>query len=225
MIGLIQVGVIEDNEHLLKQYVQRLKKDNDIKVIGVATSKDCGLQFAEEQMPDVLFVDINLEGGNDQLGIEIAIELSVKQPSIKIIMLSSLLTVDTVRSTLGLGVAVRYLVKGDNDNLPLVAKEVMNPDVKHITINASVYKTMLYDYSEALKTTFDLTPTLKKVLELFYRGYSVGEVSDKMQLEMQTVANYRQAIARKCLGWQYALTHKKLTTEELARRAKKLNLF
>lgn len=216
-----RVFIVEDDPMALKVHRSFVESDGEIEVIGHAHNKEDAITLATELKPDLILMDINLTPKDDQHGIDAAIHLSTAIPDTKIIMLSGILNEDTVRSTIGLGVAVNYLLKSKPDKLKPAIFDAMNDTNQ---IDGSVVGFILQDYQETLKSTMQkLTKQQLKILELFYRGYSIDEVADALKLERQSVQNHRQGIAKRCLGWKWRL--RKLTTIELAQRAKAMGLF
>lgn len=217
----IRVLIVEDNNAVYQMYEGLLGNCEDIQIVGLAKSKEDALLLAKELKPDVMLVDINLTHREDQDGVDVAIDTALEDPSIKIVMCSAILNEETVRSTIGLGVATNYILKTDTERIP----EAIRDAYKGVTnLDHSIVDVLLNDYREALKSTMvKLTKNHIKALELFYRGYSVEEVAKLLYLEVQSVRNLQQEIAKRCLGWKWRF--KKLSTVELANRAKVLGLF
>lgn len=216
----IRVVILEDDQacFLFEKHV--IDQHGDIEIVGHAETKEMALQMAMELKPDVFLADINLNNKEDQTGIDVAIELSMSMPDLKIIMLSGLLDEDTIRSTMGLGVACNYLVKSSPEKIPQAIRDAYNGISN---LDGTIIDFILKDYQDSLKSTMKLTTHHFNVLELFYRGYAVEDVAVILKMEIQSVRNLQQQIAKKCMGWKWRL--RKLTTFELAQRAKKLGLF
>ena len=217
----IRVLIVEDSESILLMYKDLLQKQDDIEAVGFASNKEDALTLVKTTVPDVMLVDINLTKNNDQHGIEVALETALTYPEIKIIMCSGLLNEDTIRSTMGLGIASNYILKGEPEKIPGAIRDAY----KGVPIiEGEVVDIILKDYHNSLKTTMNkLTSHHINVLELFYRGYSVEQVASILKLELQSVRNLQQEIAKRCLGWQWRF--RKLNTTDLAKRAKVLGLF
>lgn len=211
----IRVMIVEDDVIALKLDKALISREEDMEVVGVASTKEEAIPMALELKPDVMIADINLTNKDDQYGIDVAIEVSIKAPDTKIVMLSGLLNEDTVRSTIGLGVAQNYILKSNPEIIP---EAVRNAYHNINNFESSVIEFIRKDYSEALKTTMKFTTAQLKVLELFYRGYSISEVADILKIEVQSVNNYRNEISKRCLGWKWRF--RRLSPEELAQRAK-----
>jgi DNA-binding NarL/FixJ family response regulator len=217
----IRVMIVEDDEQTLLMEKDSLENEPDIKIAGYAKDKQSAIDMAKELKPDIILCDINLTSKDDQFGVDVAIELSISLPEIKIIMLSGIINEDTVRSTMGIGAACNYLLKSNPGQLPEAIRDAYNDTPK---IDGTIISFIMRDYRESLKTTMaKLTPHHIKILELFYRGYTVEGVAELLSLEIQSVRNLTQEIAKRCLGWKWRL--RKLTSHELAYRAKKMGIF
>jgi len=215
------VFIVEDDDVALQVHRSFIEDDPNLVIVGHADTKERAIQLTTKLKPHVILMDINLTHRDDQFGIDAAIHLSIAIPDTKIIMLSGILNEDTVRSTLGLGVAVNYLLKSHPEKLKEAIYDAINGR-NHI--EGSVIEFILQDYQETLKSTMiKLTKQQLTILELFYRGYTVEEVADALRLEEQSVRNHQQGIAKRCLGWKWRL--KRLSTIELAQRAKAMGLF
>lgn len=213
--------IVEDDPATLQIHESIVRKEADMELVGTANNKSEAIETAVALKPDIILMDINLTPKEDQHGIDIAIHLSIVLPETKIIMLSALLNEDTVRSTIGLGVACNYLLKSKPEHLTDAIRGCA--EGKPI-LQGTVISFILNDYKESLKTTMNkLTPQHLKILELFYRGYTVEEVSVALLLEEQSVRNHQQNISKRCLGWKWRF--KRLSSMELAQRAKVMGLF
>lgn len=216
-----KIMIVEDDASTLLLHKEIIDKESDFEFVGSADTKEEAIALAIELMPDVILMDINLTAKEDQHGVDIAIRLSIEIPETDIIMLSGLLNEDTVRSTMGLGVACNYILKSNPEKIPDAIRGAVS---RTPAIDGSVISFILEDYQESLKSTMvKLTPQHLKILELFYRRYDIEEVAEILKLEEQSVRNHQQTISKRCFGWKWRF--KRLTTLELAQRAKVMGLF
>jgi DNA-binding NarL/FixJ family response regulator len=218
---IIRVMIVEDDETCYFMERNIIEKEPDLQIVAYAKDKKTALDLIKEVKPDVLLCDINLTDKNDQFGVDIAIELSLSEFDCKIIMLSGIINEDSIRSTLGIGVACNYILKTNPEILPQVIRDAINNNPK---IEGSIIKYIMKDYQESLKSTMNkLTENHIRILQLFYREYSIEEIASIMKIRMESVQNLQQVIAKRCFGWKWSV--RKLTGKELAIRAKKLGLF
>jgi len=96
--------IIDDSPFIFKE-VASILEGLDYEIIGHAKNGEDGIKMAQELKPDVITLDIVMPGID---GIETAQKLIELEPSIKIIMLSSLCDYDTVSEVEALG--LKYLV-------------------------------------------------------------------------------------------------------------------
>lgn len=218
----IRIVIVEDDEKTFIAEKEVIEQNEDLLIVD-HISENCNIvERVKETDPDVVLMDINLTSGDDQHGIDMAIQLSLGRPEIKVVMLSGLIDEDTIRSTMGIGAACNYIVKTNPSKLPKVIRDAYNGDPE---MESVVIGLILKDYQSSLQSTISsaLTSHEIKMLELFYRGHSTEEVAKINNVETQSVRNAQQRISKKCFGWKWRF--RRLTTFELAERAKKLGLF
>src|SRR4051794_38713611 len=85
-----------------------LETEEDIEVIGEASSGEEGIRLAQEYEPDVVLMDLVMEGGMD--GIAATRKLLQLMPDCKVIVLTSFLDDEKMYPVLEAG-AISYLLK------------------------------------------------------------------------------------------------------------------
>lgn len=117
------IMVVDDSPFASKQ-IKDLVEDNGYEVIGYAKNGEEGIELYKELHPDIVILDIIMPGID---GLETAEILMKNDPSVKILMLSSLCdsgTLDEVR-----GIGLKYLIpKPWEDDVLLATLELL---VKH----------------------------------------------------------------------------------------------
>lgn len=218
----IRILIVEDDSNTFLAEKDIIEQNPDLKIVGHIKERSDINEIVVGCKPDVVLMDINLTEGDDQHGIDMAIQLSMTYPEIKVIMLSGLLDEDTIRSTMGIGAACNYIVKTNPTKLPKVIRDAYEGKPE---LESAVIDLILKDYRTSLQSTIKncLTEHELKLLELFYRGYTQEQVAKMNNVEIQSIRNAQQRISKKCLGWKWRF--RKLSTFELAERAKKLGLF
>jgi DNA-binding NarL/FixJ family response regulator len=221
-MDIIRIMILEDEDDVILVAKHFIEQHHDMKIIGTASDKVTFIAMVKELQPDIALVDINLTKHEDQFGIDAAIEISISCPQTKIIMLSGMLNEDTVRSTIGIKVATNYLIKSNGEQIPLAIRNAYEGKTR---LEGTVLDFILTDYQNSLKNAMKdaLSDRDVMILELFYRGYHVNQIAEVMHMEPQSVRNIEQRVAKKCLGWKWRF--QRLSTLELAERAKKLGLF
>ena len=81
-----KVLLIDDSELVGAKVLKLLSTIPSIELIGQAKSVKEGLRACKEEKPDIVFLDINLPDGS---GIKLLKELKIRQPHIRVIMLTN----------------------------------------------------------------------------------------------------------------------------------------
>ena len=81
-----KVLLIDDSELIGSKVLTLLLTVSTVKLLGQAKSVKEGLRACEEEKPDIVFLDINLPDGS---GIALLRELKIRQPQIRVIMLTN----------------------------------------------------------------------------------------------------------------------------------------
>jgi DNA-binding NarL/FixJ family response regulator len=82
---LYKVLLIDDST-LIGTKVLKLLSSIAVELLGQATTVKEGLRACEQQQPDIVLLDINLPDGS---GIALLRELKIRQPQIRVIMLTN----------------------------------------------------------------------------------------------------------------------------------------
>lgn len=83
----IKVAVIDDNRDIRFVIEELLNEENDIVLCGQAENLDQARTLIKETAPDIILLDLSLEGGEG--GLDFLKELPGLSPSTKAIMLSA----------------------------------------------------------------------------------------------------------------------------------------
>ncbi|MDY0102294.1 MAG: response regulator transcription factor [Lentimicrobium sp.] len=183
---------------------------------------DSGNQFAlllqQNKIPDLVILDIHLP---DESGIAIARRLKNEYPQIKIIMLSSEVSAETVSELLEIE-AEGYLSKmaqmSDIENAirtVISGSHYYGQSVAKIMYDVYLSKTGITPRKKLFSTKNEqsLTPREIEIIQHLCNGYSAKEVGDKLNVSFRTIETHRNNILRK-LGFsntaeliKYAVKH------------------
>jgi DNA-binding NarL/FixJ family response regulator len=81
-----KVLLIDDSELIGSKVLNLLSTVSGVELLAQAKSAKEGLRACEEEKPDIVFLDINLPDGS---GIALLRELKIRQPHIRVIMLTN----------------------------------------------------------------------------------------------------------------------------------------
>jgi DNA-binding NarL/FixJ family response regulator len=187
---MIKVFITDDHYMVVEGIRSLLLHENDIELIGSASSVASCRAFLARKQPDIILLDINLPDGN---GIDLCLELREKYPALYILGLSTFNQESYIRKMIENG-ASGYVLKN--------ATQQELSDAIH-----SVSKGKSYLAFEAAKTLSagQKLPTgnlvvgrrEKEVLQLITLGCTSGEIAQKLNISINTVETYRKSLLSK----------------------------
>ena len=198
----IRVVIAEDQQLILNSLKIVLNLSEGIEVIGTALNGQEALQLMEQWQPDVVLMDVNMPVMDGLKATRIA---KAKWPGIKIIMLTTLQSRDTVGGALEAG-AEGYILKAiDPMDLASAIRLVSRGETM---ISQEVAK-MLFagpargngqaggDGPSSEEHLDALTEREMDVLKCLSHGLSNSQISEKLFLSEGTVRNYISSIYSK----------------------------
>lgn len=197
---MIKVILVED--HLVVRDGIKLLLDTagDIEIMNEA--KD-GSELADilslGPIPDILITDINMPCMS---GMEVITMLKKKYPSVKVIVLSMLNTLDQLLLAFENG-AKGYLVKNVSYNELLFAVRHIHSGGQYVCeelvslMMDTLSSNPLLPHMTSKELPIDLTERELEVLQLISEGYTNMQIADKLFLSKRTVEGHRQILINK----------------------------
>ena len=192
--GKSQVLLVEDHPMFREQLVQLINKQPDMQVCGEADNTRDALQLVESNPPDIVIVDLTLNGSN---GLELIKDLKARQISVPVLVLSmhdELLYAERVIRAGARG----YITKHEASNEVMLAiRKVLNGQ---IYLGGHMASRVLEGFSSHPKQVSGmslLTDRELEVFELIGRGRTSREISGSLHLGMSTIDTYRARIKAK----------------------------
>ncbi len=182
---MIRVLLAEDQGMVRGALATLLNLEDDIEVVGEASSGDEALAVAWQTRPDIALLDIEMPGRD---GIATAAELRTSLPDCRIVMLTTFGRPGYLRRAMEAGAAA-FLVK-DSPARDLAAairrvlagERVIDPDLAAAALSAGPNP---------------LSPRERDVLSAAADGATIGDVAERLHLSEGTVRNYFSAAIRK----------------------------
>lgn len=185
------VIVVEDDIRLQHHLIKILDKQEDITCLCGVSSAEEALEKIPAYRPDVVLMDINLPGIS---GIDCIRELKKQQPLLEIVMLTAYEEEDNIFKALKEG-ASGYLLKSSTpEDIYDAIRDVYSggaPFSSHIARKVAQY---FRGEREIEDENAKLTPREKDVLKLLASGYIYKEVSDQLDVSLETVRTYVKRI-------------------------------
>ena len=185
----VRLMLVDDHEVVrlgLRSLIQRFPR---IDIVAEAGSESEAVSEALTHKPDVILMDIRLDGGS---GIEATRQICLAEPQIKVIMLTSYADQELLFEAIRAG-AVGYVLKqvGTGELLRTIkaasnGESIIDPALTPTLFHA-VRASMAKEESAAFK---DLSKQEVQVLALIMEGRTNKQIGDEMFLSHGTIRNY-----------------------------------
>lgn len=183
---MIRVILIDDHEMVRMGLSAYLATQSDIEIVGEASDGKSGVQLALEKKPDVILMDLLMEGMD---GIQATREIVKVLPDPKIIVLTSFLDDDKVYPALEAG-ALSYLLKTSRADkiASAIRSAAKGESVLEAKVTSKVISKMQGFNKE--KPHESLTAREMEVLQLIADGNTNQEIADKLYITVKTVKTH-----------------------------------
>ncbi len=187
---IIKIGIIDDHPLLIKGLKSMLRHHRDMEIIGCYLDGASLLKGLEEEQPDVLLLDIQMQG---IMGDELVPIIHQQYPDIMILVLTNLEHRYYIKSTVHHGVR-GYVLKISDESVLLEAIRTVARGESYFdpSIRREVQK------EQSGRTLFpSLTRREREILKLIARNFSSQEIADDLCLSKRTVENHRTHLLQK----------------------------
>lgn len=190
----INLGIIDDHEVVINGLKAMLSGDPEINVILTANNGEQLLQHLQNIQPDVLLMDIQMEGMD---GIELTKQVHKLNPNIRIIAFSSFDETRYVRQIMRNG-ACGYLLKNAAQKTLVEAIKTVVEGEEYL--DETIKKLMLHESISGQRRSIyeiPLTKREKEILKLIAEEYSNQQIADTLFISLRTVETHRLNITQK----------------------------
>lgn len=180
----IKVLLVDDHEMVRIGLAAVLDTEEGIEVVGEAGSGEEGIRLAKEYHPDVVLMDLVMDGMD---GIETTRELLKLQPDCKVIVLTSYLDDEKMYPVIEAG-AFSYLLK--TSRATEIADAIRAADRGQSVLESQVASKMMNRFRQPpaqMKAHEDLTDREMDVLRLLAQGKSNQDIADTLVIGIKTV--------------------------------------
>ncbi len=187
----LNIAIIDD--HLLfAESLQRLMLKYDfIDTIDIFTGVDEYLNFSFSRNPDVVMSDILMKGKS---GFDFLNYIKKEGLSLKVIFLTSITEVQTIRHAIRSGVNGYVSKEASADEL---ADAILTVHGGETYIGDSLRNSLIRNSLTEDKFVFNLSPREKEVLQHVCSGKTIKETAYDMNLSTNTVQTYYKTILKK----------------------------
>ena len=195
--GVVRILLADDHTVMRAGLRLLLERHENFEVIGEAADGREAVEFAAEQKPAVIVMDVAMPHLN---GVEAARQILSRNPDIAIVMLSMHSDESYVLRSLKAG-ARAYLLK-DSAEADLIAaiqaitegRSFFSPGVRALLKEDYIYRLQKFGADDTYEL---LTAREREVLQLVAEGRSNKEVASLLGLSLYTVETHRTHILQK----------------------------
>ncbi len=191
-----KIFIVDDHEIVRLGLMQIINKRENLIVCGEADNTLDALKRIEEQNPDLAIVDISLKDSN---GLELIKDIRVRFPKLPTLVLSIYDESIYAERALRAG-ASGYIMKQELTDSVILAIQTILSGRKYLSSDMSIRMAELYIENKGDKEKNPvsvLSDRELEVFEMFGRGLTTKEISEKLNLSIKTIGNYRENIKKK----------------------------
>jgi NarL family two-component system response regulator LiaR len=180
----IKVLLVDDHEMVRIGLAAVLSTEDDIEVVGEASNGVEGIRLAQEYKPDVVLMDLVMEGMD---GIETTKQLLQLYPDCKVVVLTSFLDDEKMYPVIEAG-AFSYLLK--TSRAAEVAQAIRSAVKGQAVLESQVASKIMNRFRQPKPVApahDELTEREMEVLRLIASGRSNQDVADELFIGIKTV--------------------------------------
>ncbi len=192
--------VADEHEIMRSGIVSALGSHKDFEVVAETDNGSDVLFLYREHRPSLVTLDISLPGMN---GLEVARELRMEDPEVKILFLTMQLNESLLVQALRLG-ARGYIIKNAERNILVEGAKAVsrgrtyfNEPVLRIMADYYVAQHMPEDVSMKNPQDFGLTGRELEILHMIVDSMTSQDIADKLFISLRTVETHRSNIMQK----------------------------
>lgn len=198
---MIRVVLVNEIRLMSNVLASALDGEEDIKVVGCATSADEAIDIIKMQSVDVVLVSTRLP---ERGALHLTESITQENPATNVLVLGVTEKKERVLQYVEAG-AVGYVVKDDTVEDMLAAirgaqegKALVSPKIAAALMErVSELAGMFADLETGVIENADLTPREIEVLELLGKNLTNQEIADRLVIEVGTVKNHVHSILNK----------------------------
>lgn len=187
---MIKVYIVDDHSVVIEGIKSVLQNEENLEVVGFATSAEKCLQFFEIHSANVILMDISLP---DLDGIELCKMMTKNHPKTKILGLSTFDQGTYVKKMMESG-AHGYLLKNSSKQEIIEAIKTVHSGGTYLCFDAG---RALKQANENENNTPHLTKREKEVLLHISEGLTNSQISEKLFISIDTVDSHRKNLYSK----------------------------
>lgn len=195
MARSIRLFLLDDHELVRRGLRSLLEAEEDIEVVGEASSAEEAIARVPGSQPDVAVLDVRLPDGT---GVEVCREIRSVHPEVACLMLTSFADDEALFDSIMAGASGYVLkqVKG-MELVEGIRKVAAGDSLLDPAVTRSVLERLRAGTSREEGALSALSGQERRVLELIAEGYTNRQIGEHMFLSEKTVKNYVSSLLSK----------------------------
>ncbi len=183
----VRVFLLDDHEIVRRGLRDLLEAEDDLEVVGEASTAAEAVGRIPATTPDVAVLDVRLPDGN---GVEVCRDIRARHPEVQCLILTSFADDDALFDAIMAGAAGYVLkqIKG-NDLVDAVRKVAEGQSLLDPAVTRRVLERLRRGPEEDERLA-RLTEQERRILELIAEGLTNRQIADRIHLAEKTVKNY-----------------------------------
>ena len=190
----VKLLVVDDHPMLRGGIVSLFNSTESIEVIHEAANGEEALARIEQEMPDVVLMDINMDGKLDVLTTE---EIKSRWPEIKVIAFSMHEEVQVIRRMLKAGASGYLLKNASHQELVKAIEAVMRGESYYGKEVLDIMTQSITSDGENPHGDIVLSNREKEVLHYVAKEYTNQEIADEIDVSLRTVETHKRNLIKK----------------------------
>src|SRR3989440_8932413 len=188
----VRVFLLDDHELVRRGIRDLLWAEEDMIVVGEASTAPGALETISQTKPDVAVLDVRLgDAAGDRGGIEVCREIRSAHPDVACVMLTSFADDEALFASIMAG-AAGYVLKQirGSDLVDAVRRVARGESLLDPAVTARVLERLRHPPAEQDDPLSDLTPQERRILDHIADGMTNRQIGEAMFLAEKTVKNY-----------------------------------
>ena len=189
----LKIVVIDDDKLVAVSLKTILESTGKVEVCAMGTSGEEAIGIYEEYSPDVMLMDIRMQG---MTGLEAGEEILARHPDARILFLTTFSDDEYIAKALYIG-AKGYILKQDFEGIASALEAVMNGQSVFGSQIVSKIPSVMKPKNEFDFSAHGISEKEREIMELVAEGLSNKEIAGRLYLSEGTVRNYLSTLLEK----------------------------
>ncbi|MCF8256565.1 MAG: response regulator transcription factor [Flavobacteriales bacterium] len=190
----IRILVVDDHPMMRGGILSLLNRQGDMEVVGEADSGHEAIELIGQLAPDLVVMDINLNGVIDVRSTE---EIKERWPNVHVVAFSMHNEVQVIRRMLKAGAAAYLTKSAPHDELIMAIRSVMRGGIYYDSEVMGVMADSVANGYEEISPDMNLSAREREVLYFVSKEFTNQEMADRMDISLRTVETHKRNLVKK----------------------------